>query len=60
MKKDDACVWCIAWKGSVSIQIRENTDQKNSKYGHFSRSDGFDDQLELSKVMFFPEVYYKK
>ena len=22
-----------------SVQMRENTDQKNSEYGHFSRSD---------------------
>ena len=24
---------------SVSVQMRENTDHKNSEYGHFSRSD---------------------
>ena len=23
---------------AYSVQMRENTDQKNSKYGHFSRS----------------------
>ena len=24
-----------------SVRIRENTDQNNSKYGHFSRSDSY-------------------
>ena len=25
--------------GPYSVQMRENTDQKSSKYGHFSRKD---------------------
>ena len=30
---------CIrSFCGSYSVYMRENTDQKNSKYGHFSRS----------------------
>ena len=26
--------------GNNSVRMRENTDQNNSEYGHFSRSDG--------------------
>ena len=29
-----------------SIRMKENKDQKNSKYGHFSRSEGFIFQLK--------------
>ena len=48
---DMSCVKLTAWKASVfgvfliciispfSFRIRENMDQKNSEYGHFSRSD---------------------
>ena len=33
-----------------SIRMRENTDQKNSKYGHFSRSEWLsNDQGKFSK-----------
>ena len=28
----------LSRKSPYSVQMRENTDQKNSKYGHFSRS----------------------
>ena len=30
-----------------SVQIQENMDQKNSKYGHFSRSARFKKELTL-------------
>ena len=30
-----------------SVRMRENTDENNSKYGHFSRSDSFQDTLNL-------------
>ena len=32
----NVCVW--SFSGSNSVRMRENTDQKNSEYGHFSRS----------------------
>ena len=48
---DMSCVKLTAWKvfvfgvsliciiSTFSFRIRENMDQKNSEYGHFSRSD---------------------
>ena len=29
----------LLWRSPYSVRMRGNTDQKNSKYGHFSRSD---------------------
>ena len=43
--KSSSCYWCYLVLRSVSpysVQMREKTDQKNSKYGHFSCSDMFD------------------
>ena len=31
----------ISFSGPYSVQMRENTGQKSSEYGHFLRSDGF-------------------
>ena len=28
------------FSGPYSVRMRENTDQKNSEFGHFSRKDG--------------------
>ena len=28
------------FSGPYSVRMRENTDQKNSEFGHFSRNDG--------------------
>ena len=33
-----------------SVQMRENTDQKNSEYGHFSRSDQLGQWKLISSV----------
>ena len=43
--KEDSNMHCVksvrirSFSGPYSDRIRENTDQKNIKYGHFSRSD---------------------
>ena len=29
----------LLYRGLFLVRMRENTDQKNSEYGHFSRSD---------------------
>ena len=40
-----------------STRIRENTDQKNSEYGHFSRTDKQKDMLKLTlQVLYFLAV----
>ena len=31
-----------SYSGPYSVQMRENTDENNSEYGHFSRSDDFE------------------
>ena len=39
---DNHCVKNVgiwSYSGLYSVQMRENTDQNNSKYGHFSRSE---------------------
>ena len=36
-----------------SVRIRENTDQKNSEYGHFSRSVSFSIIFQSSDIMAF-------
>ena len=30
-----------SYSGLYSVQMRENTDQNNSEYGHYSRSDSY-------------------
>ena len=40
--KRNLCVKSVrirSYSGPYSVKMRENTDQNNSKYGHFSRSD---------------------
>ena len=37
-----------------SVRMRENTDQKNSEYGHFSRSDSFE---RMSEKIFVLSLY---
>ena len=38
--------------------MRENTDQKNSEYGHFSRSDKFGEKQNISTK--FQDISWKK
>ena len=40
--KDNHCVESVRFRsssGPYSVRMRENTDQKNSEYGHFSYSE---------------------
>ena len=39
-------------KSPYSVQIRENTDQKNSVFGHFSRNEKFLEPIEKNLTLF--------
>ena len=41
--------WLIDWL-TDSVQMRENTDQNNSKYGHFSSSDSKKSNFSLKSL----------
>ena len=56
-------IW--SYSGPYSVQIRENTNQNNSEYGHFSRSErlGYISNRQglnygLAEVQLFPTMYY--
>ena len=40
------------FRGPHSIRMRENADQKNSEYGHFSRSNVFSESTRNKKCLF--------
>ena len=54
-----------SFSGPYSVGMRENTDQKNSEYGHFSRSvrlteNHFQNLLTLSCIMLKNDQTYLK
>ena len=45
-------IWSFSGRKSLySVQMRENTDQKNSEYVHFSRSEYVSEVLWLSAII---------
>ena len=39
--------WSVFSHVPYSVQMRENTDQKNSEYGYFSRTDAFNECFSI-------------
>ena len=51
------CVHIRSYSGPYSVQVRENTDQNNSEYGHFSRSTEHFVAIASSLVSFELKTY---
>ena len=47
-----------SFSGPYSVRKRENTDQKNSEYGHFSRSESLFKFLEKQRLNFWLKDYF--